>query len=189
MLKEATIVKSCEQLRTELQTLKNLQQHGGQDLQDQIDAVEQQLQAQNCAAPADLTGYWRADDGGTYYLRQDGETLWWVGLSSDPDTTLNGPNGLQGGLTFSNVFRGQRIGNTIEGMWSDVPRGETTNHGRLSLEITTADDGITARLQKTDFSGGFGGSLWSLEVPGWSSTADRSIQDVFNAVKRGGGDE
>lgn len=74
-------------------------------------------------------------------------------------------------------------------MWSDVPRSETTNHGRLSLEITTADDGLTAQLQKIDFSGGFGGSLWSLEVPGWPSTADRSIQDVFNAVKRGGKDE
>ena len=31
--------------------------------------------------PASLTGTWVANDGGTYFLRQIGDTLWWLGLS------------------------------------------------------------------------------------------------------------
>jgi len=43
-----------------------------------------------------LTGAWTCDDGGTYYLRQDGNTIWWAGLSGDRN--------LQQGLSFCNVF-------------------------------------------------------------------------------------
>jgi hypothetical protein len=29
----------------------------------------------------DVTGVWLGNDGGTYYLRQIGDVVWWVGLS------------------------------------------------------------------------------------------------------------
>ncbi|WCK53301.1 hypothetical protein PP175_18140 [Aneurinibacillus sp. Ricciae_BoGa-3] len=28
-----------------------------------------------------LTGIWRADDGGIYYIRQAGDEIWWAALS------------------------------------------------------------------------------------------------------------
>jgi hypothetical protein len=36
-----------------------------------------------CAAPKNVSGLWKANDGGTYYLHAIGNTLWWVGLSGD----------------------------------------------------------------------------------------------------------
>jgi len=43
---------------------------------------------------AQLTGVWSGDDAGTYYVRQIGNTVWWLGVSVDE------------GRTFANVFRG-----------------------------------------------------------------------------------
>jgi hypothetical protein len=101
-----------------------------------------------------LTGVWQADDGGQYYLRQIDNILWWAGLSQD--------GAIYNGLTFSNFYRGTlQVGKEviIRGEWSDVPRGQTTNHGTLSLLFIDGD--VPAqRLQKVDFTGPFGGSLW-----------------------------
>jgi hypothetical protein len=47
-----------------------------------------------CVAPRDMNGVWRANDGGTYYVRQVGNDVWWVGMSAD------------GGKTWTNVFKG-----------------------------------------------------------------------------------
>lgn len=43
-----------------------------------------------------LTGTWKANDGGTYYMRNIGNDVWWRGISSNDD-----------GKTFSNVLKGQ----------------------------------------------------------------------------------
>ena len=51
-----------------------------------------------CEAPKTMTGTWKANDGGTYYVREAGTTVWWLG------------EGKNGG--FTNVFRGTRSGNT-----------------------------------------------------------------------------
>jgi len=32
---------------------------------------------------SDLTGVWHANDGGTYYLRLLGRTVWWFGMSRE----------------------------------------------------------------------------------------------------------
>lgn len=45
-----------------------------------------------------ITGIYRSDDDGLYYVRVVGDILWWLGFSNDGD--------LQHGLTFSNVFLG-----------------------------------------------------------------------------------
>lgn len=100
----------------------------------------------------DLSGFWRADDGGTYYLSQQGYLLWWVGVSDD--------HGMQKGLSFCNVFYGSIRDGTISGQWADVPRGRTMSSGGLILQLM--DDGS---LLKQRSSGGFGARTWQLIVP------------------------
>ena len=101
----------------------------------------------------DLTGSWAASDVGTYYVCQIGNTVWWLGLTSDQ------------GLTFTNVFRGTLQGGTtvplpvsnapvaasadaarrsrrlgvqpwfpvITGQWASLPLGSTQGNGDLTL--------------------------------------------------------
>lgn len=70
-----------------------------------------------------LTGVWRSNDGGIYYVRQVGNQLWWYGQSAD------------GGVKYSNVFRAIIVGDRATGEWADVPKGTNTNAGVLSIEI------------------------------------------------------
>ena len=94
------------------------------------------------AAMADLTGTWQGNDGGTYYLHQVGNTLYWYG-----EPASNHPN-------WSNVYRGRINGNRVNGQWADVPKGHTMNHGTMNLEIRNGQNVLVA-IHKT---GGFGGS-------------------------------
>jgi hypothetical protein len=89
----------------------------------------------------DLTGVWSCNDGGIYYLRQIGDTLWWDG---------NDPNG-----GWANVANGSIEGNTISMRFADVPEGRTTGSGRLILNIISNDE--LGALEKPD---GYGGSRW-----------------------------
>ena len=85
------------------------------------------------SANADLTGTWAASDVATYYVRQIGNTVWWLGLSRDQ------------GRTFANVFRGTIQSkliqtadkvldySTITGQWADVPLGFAQHDGELTL--------------------------------------------------------
>jgi hypothetical protein len=96
-----------------------------------------------------LTGIWQANDGGTYYLRQVGNTLWWNGMSGGND-----------GHTFDNVFRGtitiESGAITISGEWVDVPRGTISGTGTLSLKVLL--NPLT--LQKMSQTGGFAATTW-----------------------------
>lgn len=97
--------------------------------------------------PRALTGMWAATDVGTYYLRELGDTLWWLGLSRDQ------------GRSFANVFRGTIKGETISGIWADVPLGVIQNNGELT--ITTDGNGpASIRLTRSFASGGFGADRW-----------------------------
>jgi hypothetical protein len=98
----------------------------------------------NYALAVDLTGVYKAAEGGTYYVRQLGNTVWWLGMSPDD------------GGSFTNVFKGIITGNKINGNWADVPRGINENSGQLSLLITSPDS--FKRLSQT---GGFGHTLWN----------------------------
>jgi hypothetical protein len=91
-----------------------------------------------------LTGRWKCNDNGTYYLRQLGEELWWVGKSVDD------------GVTFTNVYRGKVQGMNVAGSWADVPHGNILGSGTMNLQI--ADPNLFRSGQKT---GGFGGSEWT----------------------------
>jgi hypothetical protein len=102
-----------------------------------------------CAAPTQLTGIWQANDGGTYYVRQTGNQVWWLGMSSDQ------------GKTWTNVFKGTRNGNTISGTWADVPKGKIQSGGTLNLTLQTSGGNGILGFKKGTFTGGFGGSQWS----------------------------
>ncbi|MEO6798725.1 MAG: hypothetical protein ABI178_02125 [Rhodanobacter sp.] len=96
-----------------------------------------------CAAPKNVSGRWTANDGGTYHLHAIGSAIWWVGVSSDD------------GRSWTNVFKGTRNGNNIEGEWADV-RGSAWGHGTLTLRISG-----TTFMEKTGGTGsGFGGKRW-----------------------------
>lgn len=90
----------------------------------------------------DLTGIWQCDDGGTYYVRQLGNNVWWYGESS------NGQ--------WSNIFHGALDGERLEGLWLDVPKGRDLSHGALRLQVDSLNE-----FHRVDKSGDdFGGSRW-----------------------------
>src|SRR5262245_21311965 len=89
----------------------------------------------------DLTGVWRCDDGGTYFVRQVDNELWWYGR--DPS------------LIWTNVFHGQIQGTTVIGNWADVPPGKVQSYGTLNLQIFPAN-----RMVAMSKTGGFGGNQW-----------------------------
>ncbi len=99
-----------------------------------------------CAAPKDLNGVWQANDGGTYFVRQIGNNVWWVGMSGDD------------GKTWTNVFKGVRNGNTVLGQWADVPKGKILSGGILNLNIQGS--GGVLGFTRSQVTGGFGGSRW-----------------------------
>lgn len=99
------------------------------------------------AVAADLTGTWKGDDGGTYYLRQVGNQLFWYGERSTANPA------------WSNVFTGRVQGDRVRGEWADVPKGRTMNEGRLDLSIERRGNELVAERK----TGGFGGSRWTRE--------------------------
>lgn len=138
----------------------------------------------------DLTGTWTADDGGIYYLRQLGNTLWWAGLSTD---SLQGVNDFQRGVRFTNVFRGTIEGNTIKGTWVDVPRGRSEKSGTLTLSIASIGFPVGIVLQRQAETGGFAGKTLSIVVPrnpppcDSIGAASSDIRCKFNRVKKNDG--
>lgn len=59
------------------------------------------------------------------------------------------------GRSWTNVFKGTRNGNIIDGEWADV-RGKAWGHGTLRLQISG-----TTFMEKIGGTGsGFGGSRW-----------------------------
>lgn len=104
-----------------------------------------------------LTGVWQANDGGTYYLRQNGWDVWWNGMSGRND-----------GRFFNNVFQGEikwLPGGVVRiiGEWVDVPRGTSTASGTLDLRIVEkcgCGPVPPKTLQAISQTGGFGATTW-----------------------------
>jgi hypothetical protein len=91
-----------------------------------------------------IEGIWRANDGGTYYLRQIGNTLWWYGESSPTNPF------------WTNVFVGTVQNNEISGSWADVPKGGAQGSGVMTLKVFS-----NKSIKKISGSPNFGGSVWS----------------------------
>ncbi len=98
-----------------------------------------------------LTGAWHSNDVGTYYMRQIGDTVWWLGMSRDQ------------GRSFANVFRGTVGGGVIEGAWVDVPMGAT---GVLSQGSMTIHCGsvLATELIKISTDDDFGGPHVTIQL-------------------------
>ncbi|MGW8428557.1 hypothetical protein ACWGJQ_24395 [Peribacillus simplex] len=82
----------------------------------------------------DLTGTWRSNDGGIYYIRHlDNNKIWWVGLSDD-GSGHNWTNVLEGEVSYDN-FGGVQL----SGVWFDVPRGTNRGNGIVGFEVRYGD--------------------------------------------------
>lgn len=102
------------------------------------------LKLAQIAPPIILTGSWIGNDGGTYYIHQIGNQVWWYGESSPTNPG------------FSNVFNGTIKDGFISGNWADAPKGASLSNGGIVLQITSPN-----RLDAVFKSGGFGGSSWT----------------------------
>ena len=101
-----------------------------------------------CVAPRDLNGIWQANDGGTYYIRQIGDNVWWLGMSADD------------GRHFTNVYKGVLNGNSVRGSYADVPRGGVRSGGSLNLAIVRGGGGGILEVRRVGASP-FGGARWT----------------------------
>lgn len=88
----------------------------------------------------DLTGTWRSDDGGTYYITQQGHIVWW-----DAENSATEP-------AWSNVARGILSNCVLTLEYSDVPKGSATGFGTLVLEVLSNDE-MVAREKPQSYSG------------------------------------
>jgi hypothetical protein len=73
---------------------------------------------------ADLSGVWHCSDVGTYYVRQAGNDIWWLGISRND------------GADFTNVFHGTLQGDKVQGVAVDVPLspGAALNSAALTID-------------------------------------------------------
>ena len=97
-----------------------------------------------------LTGKWSINcgGGGTYYLRQINDEVWWIGESPD------------GGRTWTNIGHGQIKGKVLTVRWADAPRGSCSGSGIITLELVTKGDEVV-ELRKTKQDGAnFGGDTF-----------------------------
>jgi hypothetical protein len=94
-----------------------------------------------------LTGVWKGTDQGTYYVKQVGDNIMWIGMSAND------------GRFWTNAFAGKIAGDRISGTWVDVPRGGAKGLGTLTLKVSQVGPKIV--MQKIGSTGsGFGGSSW-----------------------------
>jgi hypothetical protein len=96
-------------------------------------------------ASGNLTGIWKGDDGGVYFIRQVKDRIYWYGrqLKSRPNWT--------------NVFSGRLKGTRIKGDWADVPFGGHLGSGKMVLSIDACGNLIFA---KQKHGGSFGANSW-----------------------------
>lgn len=96
----------------------------------------------------DISGVWRGNDGGLYYIRQLGPEIYWYG-EQNPDQPA-----------WSNVAHGRfEQDGLIHLRWADVPKGGVGGAGSLTLQLTEP-----GRIVRVAASGsGFGGTEWERE--------------------------
>ncbi len=104
----------------------------------------------------DLTGTWAGNDEATYFLRQIGATVFWVGLRPHDGRSLT--NVFHGFFQTNTATEEPADLGTVTGAWADVPRGGSLNSGILRLSV-----GFDNTLRKTGGAGPFSGSVWTRE--------------------------
>ena len=108
-----------------------------------------------CVRPTKLDGtMWHGTgDGGTYYMRQIGNDVYWM--------AENTANGYNDGWVWTNVFKGtvDASGNTITGNVADVPHGKNLFTSTISFQIVRDSSGGIQSLKL--ISGAYGTTTWS----------------------------
>ena len=98
------------------------------------------------SAFADLTGKWKCNDGGTYYVRQINNSVFWYG-----ELSATSPG-------WSNVANGTYSNGKLTVRWADVPKGAAKGYGTLVLNV----DRVERTMQYASGTGsGFGGRAWT----------------------------
>lgn len=127
----------------------------------------------------ELTGRWRGPSGGTYYLRQSGSCVWFVGLSRD-----TGAPGGERGSDWTNAFFGTLASDfTLRGSWADVPWGSDVGVGELAWGIDFSEDQgeEVVTLFQSDATGGFGD--WILVRPDGATDLRVRLQESFDCLE------
>jgi hypothetical protein len=112
----------------------------------------------NTARP-NLTGAWGSNDGGTYYMRQVGNDIWWAGLTRNrdpimPTDTSRVPTPI---ANPTNVFHGTITHNadgtaTISGNAILVPKGQNSGGDPTTATFTVGADRKTMDLVSSSSS-------------------------------------
>ena len=89
--------------------------------------------AAECNAPSSLDGQWKGSDGSTYFVRVNGNKVWWYGVMNQYPA-------------MKSVFRGTLNGNLIEGEFSGLDAFAST--GRAQVRTTG-----TTHMRRTDAGG------------------------------------
>ncbi len=74
----------------------------------------------NTSTSFDLSGLYISDNQDKYFLRQAGNSLWWIGTDKNDSHVTN-------------IFKGIIDGNNITGQWIDSPLEKTIGEGSLNL--------------------------------------------------------
>jgi hypothetical protein len=115
-----------------------------------LSSISFKVQEASAKCATSISGVWKGNDGGTYYISQKGRAVYWFGAQQP----------IREGTGFSNVFEGQfSSSDGISGKWADVPYGKARGNGDISLRCS--QNGITDVLTRESASGGFGGSSWT----------------------------
>jgi hypothetical protein len=92
----------------------------------------------------ELTGAWSGNDGGTYYIRQVGDCIWWFATTLEDLTS-----GWTAQSGLSNVASGRIQGTHIEVEYVDLPAGEAPGGGGgLTLEYDAEHDELAITEQR-----------------------------------------
>jgi hypothetical protein len=121
---------------------------------------------------ANLTGVWGGNNvDATYYVRQLGDRVWWLGLSSD--------DGLNDGLTFATVFQGRIQGNNVVGDWADIPLGMRQQSGTSSTGTGSfCANGSCTGVGPVEQWNNFSFPTWLNQ--GWQGPDLRKLYDVIS---------
>ncbi len=77
----------------------------------------------NTKKPFDLSGIYIADNQDKYFLKQVGNSLWWIGTDKNDSD-------------IKNIFKGIIDGGNITGQWVDSPLKKTIGNGSLNMIIS-----------------------------------------------------
>jgi len=106
--------------------------------QEREDSLGRGGRARPSVAVGELTGTWvDRENQGIYYLRQEGDRVWWYGRGRDV-------------RQWSHLFLGTRDGDVIVGEWLSLPPASSRSSGIVRIRVTPEDT-----LHVTDQTGGF----------------------------------